>query len=167
MSLGHGRLENAARHMVVGEKLIAVNVDTKGIDELNIIFRQLNAVHADGLVDKVDADALSFGGNHTLDKGGVVTVHKVACLVKNNDIALSGLVKEIAGANTEEVLSHIDYYQNYCDGASRKGANGARAKLEYVKEPVKNGTTVIIANSRYKISEILNGNAPSTKIIVK
>lgn len=109
------------------------------------------------------------------------TASQIACLLKPKYLLiLSGvdgiftdindknsLVKEIAGANTEEVLSHIDYYQNYCDGASRKGANGARAKLEYVKEPVKNGTTVIIANSRYKISEILNGNAPSTKIIVK
>ena len=109
------------------------------------------------------------------------TASQIACLLKPKYLLiLSGvdgiftdindknsLVKEIAGANTEEVLSHIDYYQNYCDGASRKGANGARAKLEYVKEPVKNGTTVIIANSRYKISEILSGFAPSTKIIVK
>lgn len=109
------------------------------------------------------------------------TASQIACLLKPKYLLiLSGvdgiftdindknsLVKEIAGANTEEVLSHIDYYQNYCDGASRKGANGARAKLEYVKEPVKNGTTVIIANSRYKISEILSDKAPSTKIIVK
>ncbi|MBR6751291.1 MAG: uridylate kinase [Clostridia bacterium] len=109
------------------------------------------------------------------------TASQIACLLKPKYLLiLSGvdgiftdindknsLVREIAGSNTEEVLSHIDYYQNYCDGASRKGANGARAKLEYVKEPVKNGTTVIIANSRYKISEILSGVAPSTKIIVK
>lgn len=109
------------------------------------------------------------------------TASQIACLLKPKYLlVLSGvdgiftdindknsLVREIAGSNTEEVLSHIDYYQNYCDGASRKGANGARAKLEYVKEPVKNGTTVIIANSRYKISEILSGVAPSTKIIVK
>ena len=109
------------------------------------------------------------------------TASQIACLLKPKYLLiLSGvdgiftdindknsLVREIAGSNTEEVLSHIDYYQNYCDGASRKGANGARAKLEYVKEPVKNGTTVIIANSRYKISEILSGVAPSTKIIIK
>ena len=61
------------------------------------------------------------------------------------------LVHNIDGATPDEVIGHIEYYQNFCDGASRKGANGARMKLEYVKEPVKLGTTVFIANSRYSI----------------
>ncbi len=106
------------------------------------------------------------------------TASQIACLVKpKNLLILSGLdgiftdvkdsstlVRTISGANAEEVLAHIDYYQNYCDGASRKGANGARAKLEYVKEPVKLGTTVYIASSKYKINDILNDKVPCTKI---
>ena len=106
------------------------------------------------------------------------TASQIACLVKpKNLLILSGLdgiftdvkdsstlVKTITGANVDEVLANIDYYQNYCDGASRKGANGARAKLEYVKEPIKLGTTVYIASSKYKINDILNDKVPCTKI---
>ena len=40
-------------------------------------------------------------------------------------------------------------------------------KLEYVKEPIKNGTCVYIANSKYKIEDILTDKVPSTKIFVR
>lgn len=106
------------------------------------------------------------------------TASQIACLVKpKNLLILSGvdgiftdmndknsLIKTISGKDIYEVIEHIEYYQNYCDGASRKGANGARAKLEYVKEPAKLGTTIYIANSKYNISDILNEKVPSTKI---
>ncbi|HCU56481.1 MAG TPA: uridylate kinase, partial [Clostridiales bacterium] len=59
-----------------------------------------------------------------------------------------------------------EYHQTLCEGASRKGANGAFAKLEYIKEPLKNGTTVIIGSSAYTIPELLSGNAPRTLIKV-
>lgn len=106
------------------------------------------------------------------------TASQIACLVKpKNLLILTGvdgiftdindknsLVRKISGKDIYEVLEHVDYYQNYCDGASRKGANGARAKLEYVKEPIKLGTTIYIANSKYGINDILNEKVPSTKI---
>lgn len=106
------------------------------------------------------------------------TASQVACLVKPKNLLIltgvdgiytdkndkSTLVTDITGKDTYELLKNIENYQNYCDGASRKGANGARAKLEYIKEPVKNGTTVYIANSKYSISDILNGSVPCTKI---
>lgn len=74
------------------------------------------------------------------------------------------LVKEISGKDVYELVENIEHYQNYCDGASRVGASGARAKLEYIKEPVKNGTTVFIANSKYPLNDIIAGIAPSTRI---
>lgn len=106
------------------------------------------------------------------------TASQIACLVKpKNLLILSGLdgiftdindknslVKTISGKDIYEVIEHIEYYQNYCDGASRKGANGARAKLEYVKEPAKLGTTIYIANSKYGINDILSEKVPATKI---
>ncbi len=106
------------------------------------------------------------------------TASQIACLVKPKYLLIltgvdgiyadkndkSSLVTEIKGKDTYELLNNIEHYQNYCDGASRKGANGARAKLEYIKEPVKNGTTIFIANSKYPIPEILKGNIPCTKI---
>ncbi|HKL73997.1 MAG TPA: uridylate kinase [Clostridia bacterium] len=80
---------------------------------------------------------------------------------KNNS---ETLISHIQGKDVYELIQNIEHYQNYCDGASRQGANGARAKLEYIKEPVKNGTTVFIANSKYAIDDIITGKAPSTKI---
>lgn len=109
------------------------------------------------------------------------TAGQIACLVKPRYLLLltsvdgiyrdvkdnSTLIPEITADNGDELTQKIDYYMNYCDGASRFGANGAAAKLEYVKEPAKLGTTVYIANSRYGIREVLEGRTPSTKIYLK
>lgn len=109
------------------------------------------------------------------------TASQIACLLRPRylliltsadgilkDVADSkSLVEEISADNAEELIAKISYYQNFCDGASRKGSNGARAKLEYVKEPVKLGTTVLIANSRCGINDVLSGKAPSTRIFIK
>ena len=109
------------------------------------------------------------------------TAGQIACLVKPRYLLLltsvdgiyrdvkdnSTLIPEITADNGDELTQKIDYYMNYCDGASRPGANGAAAKLEYVKEPAKLGTTVYIANSRYGIREVLEGRTPSTKIYLK
>lgn len=76
----------------------------------------------------------------------------------------TSLVKEISGKDVDEVIENIERFQEFCDGASRRGAAGARAKLEYIKEPVRNGTKVIIANSKYKIADILADKVPMTVI---
>ncbi len=109
------------------------------------------------------------------------TASQIACLVKPKNLLImtsvdgiyedkddpSSLVKEIGGKDIYELVDNIVQFQACCQGASRQGANGAWAKLEYIKEPVKNGTRVFIANSKYKISDILSGIAPSTVIGVK
>lgn len=74
------------------------------------------------------------------------------------------LVREIRGKDREELMRNIEKCKEYCEGASRSGANGAKAKLEYVKEAAAGGTEVFIANARYRISDILSGAAPSTRI---
>ncbi len=78
----------------------------------------------------------------------------------------SSLVREITGKTEGELIDKINYYQNFCDGSSRKGANGARAKLEYLKEPATLGTTVFISSSKYDIGDIVNDRVPSTKIFL-
>lgn len=109
------------------------------------------------------------------------TAAQIACLVKAKTLLIltgaegiykdpavpATLIKEISGANVFEVLANISECENYCNGASRKGANGAKAKLEYVKDAVKIGTTVYIASARYGIKDVLTGNAPSTFIGVR
>lgn len=116
---------------------------------------------------------------HCLDNDE--TASQIACLVKARRLLIltsvdgiyadfsdpSSLVREISGSTIDEVIENIDLYQQGCYGASRKGANGAKAKLEYIKAPLQNGTEVFIANSKYKMSDILSGVAPSTKIGVR
>ena len=109
------------------------------------------------------------------------TASQIACLVKAKNLLIltsadgiykdsnnpDTLIEEISGKDIHEVLANITECENYCNGASRVGANGAKAKLEYVKEAVKIGTTVIIANSKYSIKDILSNKAKCTKIGVR
>ena len=74
------------------------------------------------------------------------------------------LIREIGGKDPGEVVERIKEYKKYCTGSSRKGSNGAEAKLQFTIEPVENGTTVFIANAKYRIRDIINGTAPSTRI---
>lgn len=109
------------------------------------------------------------------------TASQIACLVKAKNLLIltsadgiykdshdpSTLIEEISGKDVYEVLENINICENYCHGASRAGANGAKAKLEYVKDAVKNGTKVIIASAKYSIKDILSGKAKATRIGVK
>lgn len=54
--------------------------------------------------------------------------------------------------------------QESCVGASRAGANGAGAKLEYALASVRNGTTVIIGHARHRLSDLVQGRVPCTRI---
>ncbi len=79
----------------------------------------------------------------------------------------STLVPLITGKDYYELLDNIDEHKRYCAGASRAGANGAKAKLEYIKEAVKQGTTVFIANAKYPVCDVLASKVPCTKIGVE
>ncbi len=72
------------------------------------------------------------------------------------------LVETVEGRNADEVVDAIEELQKQCYGASRSGAGGAKSKLEFIKEPIRQGTTVIIASSKYRISNVLAGNCPRT-----
>ncbi len=109
------------------------------------------------------------------------TASQIACLVKAKTLLIltstlgiykdgkseETLIKEISGKDIYELLDNITECENYCNGASRVGANGAKAKLEYIKEAVKIGTNVIIGSAKYSIKDLLSGNAPATRIGVK
>ena len=109
------------------------------------------------------------------------TASQIACLVKAKNLLIytsadgiykdhndpSTLIEEISGSTIYEVLDNINECESYCNGASRIGANGAKAKLEYIKDAVKQGTNVIIASAKYSIKDLLLGKAPATRIGVK
>lgn len=74
----------------------------------------------------------------------------------------NSLIKEVTGKNVYELLDKIDELKKCCLGASRKGANGMKAKLEYISEPIRNGTTVIIGHSKYRLKDLLAGSVERT-----
>ncbi len=109
------------------------------------------------------------------------TASLVACLVKAKTLLIltsvdgiytdphdpSTLIEEIAGKDAYELTENIENYKKYCEGASRKGANGAKAKLEFVKDAAAQGTEVIIAGAQYSIKEILSGGVRCTHIRIR
>ena len=108
------------------------------------------------------------------------TASRIACLVKAKNLLIftstegiyadpedpSTLIRTISGKDAYELIANIEACKRYCAGASRAGANGAKAKLEYVKEAAAQGTTVFIASARYTIHAVLSGEVPCTKISI-
>lgn len=106
------------------------------------------------------------------------TASRIACLVHSRILLIftsvngiytdpedpATLVPAISGKDDAELLANIEEHKRFCSGASRAGANGARAKLEYVKDAAAQGTTVYIANAGYSIASVLSGDVPCTKI---
>ena len=76
----------------------------------------------------------------------------------------STLVKNVVCPDAETLVREIRTLQEGCVGASRAGANGARAKLEYALESVRNGTTVIIGHARHRLSDLVEGRVACTRI---
>ena len=54
----------------------------------------------------------------------------------------------------------------YCNGASRIGANGAKAKLLYAKRALEEGIEVIIASAAHRLSDIMEGKVRCTRLMV-
>ena len=106
------------------------------------------------------------------------TAAQIACLVRAKALlifsTLNGiysdvrdpatLIGEISAPTAAEVLEKIDKAKALCEGASRAGANGAKAKLEYIKPCIEAGVNVWIAGADYDIDEVLGGKAPCTRI---
>lgn len=72
------------------------------------------------------------------------------------------LVEAVEGKDADEVLQQVEALQQSCVGASRSGAGGARAKLDFIKEPIRQGTTVIITGSDSRLTDAVSGNCRRT-----
>lgn len=109
------------------------------------------------------------------------TASEIAALVKSKYLIIltssiglledpqdnNSLIKEVAGKNVYELLDNISELKKCCVGASRKGANGMKAKLDFISEPIKNGTIVIIGHSKYRIKDLISGNVERTIFTIK
>jgi len=76
----------------------------------------------------------------------------------------STLVRDVVASTFEEVERMVRSLQENCVGASREGAGGARAKLEYALGCVRSGATVIIGHARHRLSDLTEGRVPCTRI---
>mgnify|MGYP001053418221 CR=1 FL=1 len=132
-------------------------------------------------IDKVELQELAKSRKdvvHCMDNDE--TASQIACLVKCKTLLIytstlgiysdpadeKTLIRNITGKDSYELINAVCDAQSKCIGSSRVGANGAVAKLEYIKEPLKNGSEVFIANPRFSISEVIGGQAPCTKIFI-
>ncbi|MDE5618556.1 MAG: uridylate kinase, partial [Clostridia bacterium] len=109
------------------------------------------------------------------------TASQTACLLKCRRLIIftstlgiyssagdpSTLISEISGKDVYEVIDNITACQSACIGSSRKGAGGAKAKLEYIKAPVMNGTEVFIASPQFRIEDVISGKVKCTRIGVR
>ena len=76
----------------------------------------------------------------------------------------STLVESITGKDADELEERIRALQKSCVGASRAGAQGAHAKLEYIIPSARHGTTVIIGHSRHRVADLVSGGVSCTRI---
>lgn len=128
---------------------------------------------------KMEISRIKQGGRRAIEcVDNDETASQIACLVKCATLIIltssdgilydpsdpSSLVERVSGKDVYELIENVEELQKHCKGASRNGANGAKAKLEYIKEPLKYGANVIIANSRHSINDILSGKAKATRI---
>ena len=74
------------------------------------------------------------------------------------------LVELVSGRDIAEVRARVTELMGHCSGASRTGANGARAKLAFAMRAVEHGTNVIIGHARYHITDLLAGRVPCTRL---
>ena len=70
-------------------------------------------------------------------------------------------ISKLGSAAREQAVRKL---QESCVGASRAGANGAKAKLEFALKSALKGTTVIIGHARHRISDLVEGRVPCTCI---
>ncbi len=76
------------------------------------------------------------------------------------------LVEEIIAPDADALTARVREWQTHCVGASRAGANGAGAKLEYALRCARTGVEVLIAHARYPVSKILSGAVRRTRIAI-
>ena len=79
----------------------------------------------------------------------------------------STLVRDVMASTPEKLTEAVRKLQENCVGASRAGAHGAKAKLEFALKSALQGTTVIIGHARHHLSDLTEGRVACTRIGLK
>ncbi len=118
------------------------------------------------VVECIDNDETAAEIAHLLGAEYLIILTSVDGILKDPDDE-SSLITEITADDYRELKQEIQETQKFCNGKSRDGSSGAGAKLAYALESARYGTTVYIANAKYKLTDIISGKARSTKIYLK
>ena len=82
----------------------------------------------------------------------------------DNDETAAVIANLVHAKSMEELEEKVRQLQESCVGASRAGANGAKAKLEYALKSARQGTMVIIGHARHRLSDLVEGRVACTRI---
>ena len=126
--------------------------------ELSVLRREHREVHE--CVDNDETAAVI---------AGLVTTRVLLIMTSTEGIYAdpkdpSTLVRDVLAKDAQALERKVRELQTHCSGASRAGANGAHAKLEFALAPAMRGTTVIIGHGRHRISDLVEGRVPCTRI---
>jgi len=76
----------------------------------------------------------------------------------------STLVRDVLCDDLPALRARVGELMTHCDGASRAGAGGAKAKLEYALRAAEHGSRVIIGHARHHVSALVGGAVRCTQI---
>ncbi len=76
----------------------------------------------------------------------------------------STLVRDLVYPDIQTLRTKIAELMTHCNGASRSGAGGAKAKLAYALRAAENGSRVIIGHARHHVAALMDGSVPCTHI---
>ena len=155
-------LERAA----VQKAIPIINYNDCVSDEENrkMELRNLHEAHPDEtLVECVDNDETAAVVSELMSAKRLILLTSVEG-IRLDPADPDSLVPEIAASTPEDLTEKIRDMQKHCHGSSRAGANGAGAKLEYALRCALKGTEVIIGSPKYRLSELISGTVPRTRI---
>ncbi|MDD3212385.1 MAG: uridylate kinase [Eubacteriales bacterium] len=76
----------------------------------------------------------------------------------------STLVRDLICTDIQTLRERVTELMTHCDGASRSGAGGAKAKLAFALRAAEQGSHVIIGHARHHIAALADGSVPCTHI---
>jgi len=174
--LEHNHFNDDAKREYV-KKLLLKSMEQKAIPIINyndsvsndeIMKMEINRIrnNNESVVECIDNDETASQISVLLKSRYLIIMTSAEGLLKN-PAEPSSLIERVEGKDIYELIDNIDGLLEHCHGSSRKGANGMLAKLQYIKEPIKNGTIVIIGSSKYTIPDLIKGTVNRTIFTVR
>lgn len=149
------------------EKFISIINYNDAVDSKEIRKYEIEKYHSEKgfAVDLTDNDETAIEVSKQLKTKKLLILSQLDGIYKDiND--RNSLIEEIRGATAEETITKLKELKKFCYGASREDSNGAKSKIDYIADAIRNGVSeVYLASSHSDISKIISGKAKQTRII--